>query len=73
MQNSKSDKLTFKLGGVNPVAGTGATVTYGVAVVDSPSDTAEPTEYVGVGDSIELAVPNTVKYYRIKTKIDQAQ
>ena len=73
VQNSKSDKLTFKLGGVNPVAGTGATVTYGVAVVDSPSDTAEPAEYVGVGDSIELAVPNTVKYYRIKTKIDQTQ
>ncbi len=73
VQNSDPAKLTFKLGGVNPVAGTGATVTYGVAVVDSPSDTAEPAEYVGVGDSIELAVPNTVKYYRIKTKIDQTQ
>ncbi len=73
VQNSDPAKLTFKLGGVNPVAGTGATVTYGVAVVDSPSDTAEPTEYAGVGDPIELAVPNTVKYYRIKTKIDKTQ
>lgn len=73
VQNSKSDKLTFKLGGVKPVAGTGATVTYGVAVVDSPSETGEPTKYVDVGDSIELNVPTTVKYYRIKTKIDQTQ
>lgn len=73
VQNSKSDKLTFKLGGVKPVAGTGATVTYCVAVVDSPSETGEPTQYVDVDDSIELNVPTTVKYYRIKTKIDQTQ
>ena len=73
VQNGDSTMLTFKLGGVKPVAGTGATVTYGVAEVNSPSDTAEPAQYVGVGESVELKVPNTVKYYRIKTKIDQTQ
>ena len=72
VQNGSANTLTFKLGGVNPTAGTGATVTYGVAAVDSPSATAEPSNYVDPSSAITLDVPDTVKYYRVKVKIDQA-
>lgn len=70
VQNSTANKLTFKLGGVNPPAGTGATVTYGVAEVNSPSATEEPLNYVSPSSSIEFGVPDTVKYYRVKVKIE---
>lgn len=72
VQNSDSSKLTFKLGGVKPPADTGATVTYGVAEVSSPSATEEPSRYVDPNSTIEFGVPDTVKYYRVKVKIEQA-
>lgn len=71
VQNGSANTLAFKLGGVNPTEGTGATVTYGVAAVNSPSATAEPSNYVDPSSTITLNVPDTVMYYRVKVKIDQ--
>ena len=73
VQNSDSSKLTFKLGGVNPPADTGATVKYAVETLTSPDATSGDTSgYVTAGteQSIDLD-SSAVKYYRVKVQIDQ--
>lgn len=78
-QNSDTDKLTFRLGGVvaENVRGqseTGAKVTYTVEELASPTDSSgtEGT-YVGPGETVDVTLDsNSVKYYRIKIKIDPA-
>ena len=75
VQNSDSSKLTFKLGGVKPPADTGATVTYAVETLTSPTgESSGNLEYKSASDTtdINLADLTTVKYYRVKVKIDQA-
>ena len=71
VQNSSSDKLTFSLGGVNVKEGTGATVSYSVEQLESPD--AEPgsgdTQTTNESSTVEFAVPESVKYYRVKVTI----
>ncbi len=71
VQNSKSDKLTFKLGGVNANTGV-ADVKYAIETLALPNDTSGSTsEYVAAGTEQTITLePSAVKYYRVKVQID---
>lgn len=74
VQNSDSSTLTFKLGGVNPPTDTGATVTYAVETLDTPTaNYSGNLTYKSASETTEIDLDSSaVKYYRVKVKIDQA-
>lgn len=74
VQNSTASTLTFKLGGVKPPADTGATVTYAVETLTSPTDESSGNlEYKSASATTDITLESSaVRYYRVKVKIDQA-